>query len=394
MKVQVSICDPNNSKLFHPIDKVIVYKKEDKVYCTASFCGYDYSDLNDGIYLGDKVICPTCGTTYNMTDGIVDSGASLRNISSFPCQIRKNMISIIVPDHIPAFALREGLKSEKMDPRTYVIIGDSEAALSALVTLRYSYSGRIVLIPTSSYGSFENKDVFYRKFGPLQKDEVYMVENDLFDKACIEIKTAKIDKIDHDQKVIVFQHRGKDSKQEYLEYDSILFAGSASKLNPLKQFSNVYQITDFESHAKVYNAVLKANHVVIHGKNFEAFQLASSIRKRLDEIKFNDIKLTILYEDFSELAKTFGPVVTARLYLDYITKLKVNIISGAHHIKIRGDTRLKEFRYYKKNNIEQEFYIDPDVVIYEGGLGKVDHKLADKIFMDRPKYKVKWDEND
>jgi hypothetical protein len=37
MKVQVGICDPINSTLFMPLDKVIIYNMHNKFYCTGSF---------------------------------------------------------------------------------------------------------------------------------------------------------------------------------------------------------------------------------------------------------------------------------------------------------------------------------------------------------------------
>jgi lactam utilization protein B len=39
-----------------------------------------------------------------------------------------------------------------IDPRTIVILGDSETALSAVDALRTSFSGKIVLVATSAYG--------------------------------------------------------------------------------------------------------------------------------------------------------------------------------------------------------------------------------------------------
>jgi hypothetical protein len=104
----------------------------------------------------------------------------MRSITAFPLRIRNGFVEAILPDHIPAFSMREALKREEMDPRVFVIIGDSEAALSAIVTLRYAYVGKIILIPTSHDGSFQNKDVLIRKFEPIDKEEVYYVEQDLF----------------------------------------------------------------------------------------------------------------------------------------------------------------------------------------------------------------------
>lgn len=54
---------------------------------------------------------------------------------------------MIVPEHIPAFAQKKVLKKSNIDPRTFVVIGDSEAALSAVDALRSSFTGTVLVIP-------------------------------------------------------------------------------------------------------------------------------------------------------------------------------------------------------------------------------------------------------
>lgn len=62
-------------------------------------------------------------------------------------QTRDDQISVVVPEHIPAFAQKKTLKKSNIDPRTFVVIGDSEAALSAVDALRTSFTGNVVVIP-------------------------------------------------------------------------------------------------------------------------------------------------------------------------------------------------------------------------------------------------------
>jgi len=97
--------------------------------------------------IGEKLICPTCGSNYDIMSGFVDQGPALRNLSSFVVQTREEEIKLIVPDHIPAFAQKKFLNRSKVDPRRFVIIGDSEAALAACDALRTTFTGEIVLIP-------------------------------------------------------------------------------------------------------------------------------------------------------------------------------------------------------------------------------------------------------
>jgi hypothetical protein len=48
-----------------------------------------------------------------------------------------------------------------------VILGDSETALAAIDGLRAGFSGKIVVVPSSPYGQFENTDILTRKFSPI-----------------------------------------------------------------------------------------------------------------------------------------------------------------------------------------------------------------------------------
>ncbi len=81
--VQLSVSDPFNDKIYHYTDKIILAKHKDKYYATGAFCGFDYTNLATGALIGEKLICPTCGSAYDIKNGFVDQGPTLRNLSSF-----------------------------------------------------------------------------------------------------------------------------------------------------------------------------------------------------------------------------------------------------------------------------------------------------------------------
>lgn len=75
-------------------------------------------------------------------------------------------------------------------------MGDSEAALSAIDALRTNFTGRIICIPCSPFGQFENIDVLNRKFGPINKNESYYVESDYLNRANVEVVKGELKYID------------------------------------------------------------------------------------------------------------------------------------------------------------------------------------------------------
>lgn len=222
--IQVSVCDPFDENMYHPTDKVIIYKLNDKYYATGSFCGFDFTNLGTGVFLGNKVICPTCGSSYNVENGFVDQGPSMRNISSFHIMQRDEKIKIVIPEHVPAFAKKNLMKKIVLDPRTFVILGDSEAALSAIDAMRTSFSGRIVVVPVSPFGAFENTDIFNRKFSQLSKNEVYMVEEDYLERANVDVIKGEVKSIDLTKKQISIK-----GHSDMIDFDKVLIAWGAYK---------------------------------------------------------------------------------------------------------------------------------------------------------------------
>jgi thioredoxin reductase len=181
-----------------------------------------------------------------------------------------------------------------------VILGDSETALSAIDAIRSSFTGRIICVPTSTFGQFENTDILNRTFSPLQKNQAYFVEKDYMDRANVEVLKGEISQIDFNKKVIKVIGQKKP-----IEFDKIMIAWGAYKkrLNSLneKQFSNVYYLEDRFSHAKCHNEILKAKSILVMGGTFEAYQTASSIREYLDSIGYLNTEIFLMDAQASEV---------------------------------------------------------------------------------------------
>ena len=124
-------------------------KHAGKHYVTGSYCGYCFTNLATGALLGEKLVCPSCMSAYNIVNGTVEQGPTMRNISSFEVAIREKQIKVTVPEHIPAFSKTKYLGEEKIDPRTIVVLGDSQEALAAVDTIRQCFTGQVILFPLS-----------------------------------------------------------------------------------------------------------------------------------------------------------------------------------------------------------------------------------------------------
>ena len=222
--IQVGVCDAVHEDVFHPTDKVILIKHEDKYFALGSFCGYDFTNLSQGAVIGEKLICPTCGSNYDLTNGFVESGPNMRNLSTFPIKCREEMLEMTVPEHIPAFSRKKFLKRETVDPRTFVILGDNETALAAIDALRTNFTGRIIMIPCSNFGAFENIEMMKRDLSPQSQKQCYLVENDYLDRANVDVIKGNVKMIDvKNNKMQVSGYRTP------IKFDKVLVAWGADR---------------------------------------------------------------------------------------------------------------------------------------------------------------------
>jgi len=74
--------------VFHPTDKILLLKHGSQLHAVGSFCGYCFSNLGQGAFLGEKLCCAGCGSNYDVTTGFVETGPNFRNLSQFHVQVR------------------------------------------------------------------------------------------------------------------------------------------------------------------------------------------------------------------------------------------------------------------------------------------------------------------
>ena len=201
-----------------------------------------------------------------------------------------------MPEHVPAFAKKKFIKRQNIDPRTFVILGDSETALAAIDALRTGFTGRIVVVPSSPYGQFENTDILNRKFTPIQINEVFVVEEDYFDRANVDVIKGEIKTIDLNKNEIVVK-----GVKEQIRFDKVMIAWGSYKKRLGKEYSNVFYLEDRHSHARCHNEMLKAKNIVIMGGTFEAYQTAASVREYLDSIGYTDVSIMLIDPQISEI---------------------------------------------------------------------------------------------
>ena len=172
----------------------------------------------------------------------------------------------MIPEHVPAFQRKRFIKKSHLDPRVFVILGDTETALAAIDGLRTNFTGRIVVVPTSPYGQFENVDILNRKFTPLNKNEVYYAEEDYLDRANVDVIKGEIKGIDLKRNNVIIKNFG-----DPIHFDKLLVAWGSQKKRLNKEYTNVFYLEDRHAHARAHNEILKAKTIVVLGGTIEAY---------------------------------------------------------------------------------------------------------------------------
>ena len=174
-----------------------------------------------------------------------------------------------VPEHIPAFSKKKFVKREALDPRTYVVLGDNETALSVIDALRTTFTGRIILVPCNNgIGSFENMDIMKRYMGPLSKNQCFLVEDDYLDRANVDIIQGEVQQIDVNSKLMRIK-----GQRNLLKFDKVIVAWGANQKKLNQHYSNVHYIEDRFSHAKIHNELIRSKNVIILGDTIDAVHI-------------------------------------------------------------------------------------------------------------------------
>lgn len=247
--------------------------------------------------------------------------------------------------------------------------------MSAIDALRSGFTGRIIIVPSSSFGAFENTDIMKRQFGPLSKNQCYYVEDDYLDRANIDILRGSIKSIDIEKGEMAISGLRKPVK-----FSKMLVAWGSDREKLSQSYGNVHYIEDRFSHAKIHNQLIKSKSVVVLGNTFEAMQTAQSAREYLDNHGYFDTKIVLMTTEKSEIRQTLG-----KGFEDYLMReLREQRISYQPNVNVtnfEGENDLEKIYYNKEGEYEEnlpastEYFIPTDMIICENGIGRPKKEL-------------------
>ena len=95
---------------------------------------------------------------------------------------------------------------------------------------------------------------------------MFLVEEDYFDRANVDVIKGEIKKIDLGKNELIIK-----GLKDRIKFDKVMIAWGSYKKKLGKEYSNVLYLEDRHSHARCHNEMLKAKSIVIMGGTFEAY---------------------------------------------------------------------------------------------------------------------------
>lgn len=344
-------------------NKVVVFHANDNYYATSSFCGYDLTDLKDGVLLGNKIICPTCMSEYNIENGTPEHGPNMKFLATFPVSLKENKLFLKVPeDIVPLFSYHKNMKTLDLDPRHFVLIGDTETTVSAIDSLKKVFSGRITVVNHQTGLDFIDFNKLSKSFFPTKAKHSRWITNEDLDKYKIQIYNDKVTVINSLDKIITLKSGIK------MPFDKVLIAVGSEREDFLSRYSNCFSLNNVIDHANIHNHLVKKenNNFAVIGNNIRAIEIACSMRRYLDIIGKENARVSlVVHKDW--VIENYADEECARIFENYLIRNRIIVFRNYPlGLKPSSDEKKLESLVFKLKN--QEYQIPVNMVVLELGL--------------------------
>jgi len=345
--------------------KILVFRINDRHYATSSFCGYCLTDLKQGGLLGNKLVCPSCLSEYNIENGVNESGPNTMLLATFPVSLRKNDLIVKLPKNkIPLYAKGSTADvSNELDPRHFIIIGDTETAFSCVDTLTKIFSGKISIVSNQNENAFTDINKITKSFFPLKMKQSKFLNKDYLEFFKINLYDEKVVAIDNVKKLV---HLSSGNK---LPFDKVLIAVGSSRKGVFQaKHKNTFQLNTIQDHARIHNAIIKPDvkSIALIGGSMKMLEIASSLRRYLDAIDKQDTKIYIICKKNQFYLERFSlNEKIIKMVQDYMARNRIFLFRGSNDVEFEENMKDNEIKKTLLINDKYVFKLPTDIVIYD-----------------------------
>ena len=301
--------------------KFLVFRIGDRFFATGSFCGYCFADLKHGAFIGDKITCSSCLSEYSIT-GDAESGPNSKYLSAFRVGLRGNNLVIRLPKgKLPLF--RKPLEANfqsMIDPRHFVIIGETETTAAALNVFKQVFPGKLTIIKNSEDVGYLDYNKLHNSLFSINKKYATFLDEDYYNARNIDVFEEKVNAINLEKKKI------RLSNGIIIPFDKVLIALGSERKKLGKYLSNCFVIDSIQSHAKVHNFLVNSDNsnLIVVGNSQKALNIACAARRVLDYYKRDSFQLGIVSHG-KFFAENLANKEASKIIIDYLERNGITV---------------------------------------------------------------------
>jgi NAD(P)H-nitrite reductase large subunit len=210
-----------------------------------------------------------------------------------------------------------------MNTEKVYIIGNGVAGVNTAINLRRLSNVPICMVSDEADFFFSRTAIMYIFMGQMRLEDTQPYENNFWVKNKIELKNAKVSKVDPEKKVIFFSDGGFDSYSKLVIATGSIPMQLPIENSSLKGISNLYHLQDLEKLSETYSNIKEA---VIIGGGLIGIELAEMLVSK-------GIKVTFLIRE----SYFWSNIISSREGELIETQIQ------KHGIKIHFETEAKQF---------------------------------------------------
>ncbi len=281
--------------------EIMLVRIGDRIAACGNKCSHYGGPLNQGLIVGDKVICPWHNARFEVSSGAIDSPPGLGGVASYEVKTENGEVFV---------RPREQSGSQGSSPSgkeaSILILGAGAAGDTAADSLRSAgFKGKITLVTQEEEAPYD-RTVLSKGFisGEAKAEWLPLREQDFYRKGNVDLVTGK--------RIVKFEPESKTATLDdgtTLQGDQVLLCtGSVPrKLDlPGSNLPNVFYLRSMKDAQAIVGAVKGATKAVIIGASFIGLETASGLRER-------KIDVHILAPEEVPLAGVFGERVGKRI---------------------------------------------------------------------------------
>lgn len=289
-------------RLFMINDKegVYVVRAGGKIRALAHLCTHYECKLEEGLLLGETIICRCHGARFSAATGAVLSPPAIKPLAMYPVRVEDGAVFVgaRVKPPLPKVEIKE--------KRLFLIVGGGAAGNMAAETLRRDgYSGRLVMITPEADLPYDRPNLSKEFIAGTAKPEWLPLRDPAFyENQHIDIITGR--------RVISLSARGRTVTLDdgtAMGFDKVLLAtGAAPRILsiPGAKSEICFSLRSLSDARQIDTAASRAKSAALIGGGFITMELAGSLRER-------GLAVTVIAPEALPLARVLGDALALHL---------------------------------------------------------------------------------